>query len=152
MRFSKWSASLVPLGAIVVLGLAVGSGGCGPSTPQHDKSADYTPQALADELAFRLSGLSDGKPQGPEATKSDVSGIEDQARSSTVAEATKKAPEAQTVDDVVNDIAAKARTIQETPFGDVCRQVADLLRKNASVPEARKQAAITRLETLAAQP
>ncbi len=42
---------------VLALALPALATGCGPGTPEVDKSALYTPESLADELAFRYRAL-----------------------------------------------------------------------------------------------
>ncbi len=48
----------IPAVLVLAIALSVLGDGCSQGEPEVDKSAEYTPESLAQELAFRFSGLS----------------------------------------------------------------------------------------------
>jgi hypothetical protein len=127
------SALLVALAGLFVLGQ-----GCG-DRPHFNKEAEYTPESLAQELAFRFNALS---PSGKSSTRSrrpqkkavdskadELSTTKSQAKAATKKELPRN------VDDILDDIEAKTALIKGTSRSDVVAKMIDALSRDASVAE-----------------
>jgi hypothetical protein len=142
MTVVKAAGVLATLAAVMVLAVA----GCGGTT-QPDVRTKYTAQGLAEELAFRVKALpAEAARPAPAATKGALA-IEDVA-GKREAEVGKKDPGSLTVEDIVSDIAVKARQVEGTSFADTCKQVADAVNRDTTIPEASRKAITSRLEAL----
>jgi hypothetical protein len=161
MRLSPSRASAVAaVAAAVVLGLVLPAlaSGCGPGEPQVDKAALYTPESLAQELAFRYSAL---KPEAKKSTRKTSSGaksakrIADLERARTAekkrgnTEATKKRTGPPTIDDVLEDVDSKINMIKGTSRAETYRQMIATISKDSSLTESDKQLLTEKLRELA---
>jgi hypothetical protein len=128
--------------AAVVLALtfATTTPGCAPGTPEVDQAARYTPESLAQELAFRYRGL---RPEGKKPTRgagsrstktaADLARDEQAQKKARGADAAEKRAGPPTLDDVMDDIDAKLDKIPGTPRPEARRQMIDALAKDASL-------------------
>jgi len=139
--------------ALAVLAIA-SAGGCG-SSEQFDKSVDYSPESLAQELAFRYQELTPsarvakkrrdaprGKQGDPLKSHDEQSQVKAQAK-----EATKKAP-AENLDDVLDEIEAKAAKITDHPRAQVFQKMADAIDKEAALDPADRQTLADKLKEM----
>jgi hypothetical protein len=116
--------------------------GCGPAALDVDKSAQYTPESLAQELVFRYGAL---KPEARKSTRKigtrskspDRTAALDRARQAEKkggdAPATKKRSGPQTLDDVLEDIDSKIDKIRNTPRAETCQKMTEALSKETSL-------------------
>ena len=128
--------------------------GCG-SEPQYDRSTQYTPGALAQELVFQTRSLS------PEARKA----VKDR---STPANKTKAAPgyipepetkgeskaqtkqaQTETLDSVLDDVERKARAITTIPAPEVFKQIAEAVSKDTTLDAKDRDTLVERLNQMA---
>jgi hypothetical protein len=128
--------------------------GCGPGAPEVDKSALYTPESLADELAFRYRAL---KPDARKFSRAAGSASKSAKRAADLdrarqaekkgggAEEPKKRDGPPTLDDVMADVESKIDKVQGTPRPDVCRKMIEILSKDASLSEADRKLLTDRL-------
>ncbi len=103
--------------------------GCGPEAPKFDPATRYTPDSLAQELAFRLKALGPRRSAARPSTRKAVG-----REVGKSAEATKAAP-AETLDDLVAETARKANTIPGLPTAEALKQVADAIGRETSIAE-----------------
>jgi hypothetical protein len=161
MRLSPSRAgAAAAVAAAVVLGLTLSTlgPGCGPAEPQFDKTALYTPESLAQELAFRYSALN---PTAKKSTRKMSSGAKSAKRiadleGARTAEkkggntaATKKQTGPPTIDDVLEDVESKIDTIRGTSRAETCRQMIETISKDSSLTESDKQLLTEKLRELA---
>jgi hypothetical protein len=138
-----FSMLLMSAAAVVVaMLLSTTAPGCGPGTPDVDKSALYTPESLAEELAFRYRAL---KPEARKSTRGAESGSKAARRAAALdrarqaekktgdAEPVKKRSGPPTLDDVLADIDVKINKVPKTPRPEVCRKMIEALSKDASL-------------------
>jgi len=137
----------------LVLAMSWAATGCG-STVEHDEAVRYTPESLAQELAFRYRDLS---PAAKKATKnrsepkgkaSAAAEREAQTKAQTKSAVTKKA-EAETADDLLDEIAGKARMIRTTPPAEVFRKMSEAIARDQSLDENDRQALAGKLDEMA---
>jgi len=146
----RLAASLAIAAAIA----CAAAGGCG-SSAEFDKATQYSPETLAQELAFRYKALS---PSAKAATKrrdvpnkkrGDVMKVSDeqsQVKSQAKA-AAKKAPAAN-VDEVLDEIDAKASKITGQARAEVFNKIADAIDKDASMEAADRQTLADKLKEM----
>ena len=122
--------------------------GCGES-PRFNADTQYTPESLAQELAFRFNALS---PSGKKSTrtrrpqkKAVDSKADEQSPTKSQAKAATKKELPKTVDDVLDDIEAKAGLIKGVPRSDVVSKMIDLLSKDSSIRESDRQMLVGKL-------
>jgi hypothetical protein len=157
MRFSSTYANATTLA--LALALSTTAPGCGPGEPQVDRSALYTPESLAQELAFRYREL---KPDARKFTRSAGPRIkpEDRELARQIdekaekkkggAEVPKKRTGPPTLDDVMADIDSKIDKIPGTPRAETCRKMIETLSKDASLPAEDKTLLSDRLKEMGA--
>jgi hypothetical protein len=140
MRLSSTRARAAAVAlAIVLLPTVPGCGG----RPAVDRSALYSPESLAQELAFRYRGL---KPESRNLTRpiGRRAKPEDRDRARRIdekveqqkgggAEVPKKRAGPPTLDDVMTDIDAKLDKVPGEPRADSCRRMIEALEKDASL-------------------
>ena len=124
--------------------------GCGGGI-EHAKETGYTPEALAQELAFRVNGLksTSNSRAATAGAASKVAAPEDSARGG---EAGKTAPEEQTVEDVVRDILNKAAEVEGMTATEARGRIVELVKADGSLPADRKAAALGALEAAPVAP
>jgi hypothetical protein len=118
--------------------------GCGPAVLDVDKAAQYTPESLAQELAFRYGAL---KPEARKSTRKIVSRSKSPDRTAALerarqaekkggdAPATKKRAGPQTLDDVLEDVDSKIDIIRTTTRAETCQKMTEALSKERSLTD-----------------
>jgi len=136
----------------LVLAMACAAAGCG-STVEHDEAVQYTPESLAQELAFRYRSLS---PAAKKATKnrSEPKGkasaiAEREAQTKAQSKAVAKKAQAETADDVLDEIAGKARTIRGVSPAEVFQKMSEVIARDQSLDESDRQALAEKLDEMA---
>ncbi len=138
LSITRAGAAAVAL-AITLLPTVPGCGG----RPDVDRSALYSPESLAQELAFRYRGL---KPESRKLTRpvGRRARPEDRDRARRIdekveqqkgggAEVPKKRSGPPTLDDVMADIDAKVDKVPGAPRAETCRRMIEALEKEASL-------------------
>ncbi len=138
----------IPAALILAVLLPVLGPGCGPAAPEVDQSAEYTPESLAQELAFRFRSLN---PELKKSTrrpvrrsKSDKS-VADLERSEKTSKKSQGAPVAKqraglpTVDDLLDDVGFKLDKIKVTPRAESYQKLIEAISKDNSLNEADKK-------------
>ncbi len=144
-------ASLAAAFLVVTAGWLVP--GCG-SEPTFDKSTQYTPEALAQELVFQTRALS---PEARKAVKSRATPAKTKAAPGYVPEPeTKGESKAQTkqaqtedLDSVLDDIERKARAITKIPAPEVFKKIADAVSKDTTLDAKDRDTLVERLNQMA---
>jgi hypothetical protein len=148
-----------PRAVAIALGLLISSfsSGCGPAETAFDKSAQYTPDSLAEELAYRYRGL---KPEAKKSTRRAVSTAKSAKTSADLDRArlaekkggdfatTKKQTGPTTIDDVLDDISSKLDQISGATRAESCRRMAESLSKDNSLSDADKRLLSEKLKEL----
>ena len=122
--------------------------GCGPDAPEVDKSALYTPESLAEELAFRYrvaeargagssARAAASAPRPPGGPPTSIAPARPRRRGAAPSEP-KKRSGPPTLDDVMADIDSKIDKVQGTPRPEVCRKMIEALSKDASLSETTR--------------
>jgi hypothetical protein len=131
--------------------------GCGPAALDVDKTAQYTPESLAQELAFRYGVL---KPEARKSTRKigsrsklpDRTAALERARAAEKkggdAPATKKRSGPQTLDDVLEDVDSKIDMIRTTPRAETCQQMIEALSKESSLTDDDKKVLAAKLKEI----
>ena len=161
MRLSPSRAgAAATVGAAVVLGLVLPAlaPGCGSGELQVDKAALYTPESLAQELAFRFSAL---KPESKKSTRKAISTAKSAKRIADVeraaaaekkggnTEVPKKRTEPPTIDKVLDDIGSKLDLIKGMSRSEACQKAIATISKDSSLTESDKQLLTEKLRELA---
>jgi hypothetical protein len=137
--------------SVVSLAAALILSGC-VAEPEFSKQADYTPETLAQELAFRFRALSPSSRNAVKnrtaARKPTMESIDEKSQAKAQSkEATKKAP-ASNVDGVLDDIGSKAATIRGIPRGEVFQRAADAISKDTSLEEPDRRMLAEKLKEM----
>jgi hypothetical protein len=162
MRFSSTCANATTLA--LALALSTMAPGCATDAPEVDKSALYTPESLAQELAFRYRELKPedrkfargavpragaaGKPADLERARQ----IDEKAeqKKGRGGEVPKKRSGPPTLDEMMGDIDSKIARILGTPRPDACRKMIEALSKDASLSAEDKALLSDRLKEMGA--
>ncbi len=143
--------------AVLALALCTTMPGCGPGTPQVDKAALYTPESLAQELAFRYRGLRPeekkltrgaGRRARSAKTAAELARDEQAQKKARGADAAAKRDGPPTLDDVMADIDAKLDKIPGMPRPEARRKMIDALANDASLSAEDKTLLSQRLEQM----
>jgi hypothetical protein len=133
---------------VLALGLTVLGPGCGAGTPDVDKAAQYTPESLAQELAFRYRALRPETKKAstrsrsrsrPTRTIADMEKAEKLQKKAAGIATTKKRSGPATLDELLDDIEDKLDLIKGTSRSDACRQMVETLSKDRSLAESDKK-------------
>jgi hypothetical protein len=162
MQFSSTCANATALA--LALALSAMTPGCATDAPEVDKSALYTPESLAEELAFRYRELkpedrmfargavpragSAGKPADLErARQIDEKAEQKKGGGGAVS---KKRSGSPTLDEVMADIDSKIGRIPATPRPDARRKMIEALSKDAALSAEDKALLSDRLKEMGA--
>jgi hypothetical protein len=142
-----------PLSIALVIALALPGPGCGGS-PEFDKTAQYTPESLAQDLAFRFRALSPAakittktRRRTPKKTATFVSDDEKSQTKTKSKESTKKAL-AKTADDLLDEIDAKASLIKGVSRAEVFTKMSEAISRDNSLKESERQPLAERLKEM----
>ena len=155
MSFSR----TCPGAAAAVMGvvLTAFAPGCGRGGPEFDKAALYTPESLAQELAFRYRGL---KPEARKSTRRAGGGSRSEKRLAALERArqaekkggdtvaTKKRTGPPTLDDLLDDVDRKVDLLKGISRKDACRQMGETITKDTSLDENDKKLLAEKLKEL----
>jgi len=156
--FRSRACVLAVIATLVAFVLPVLGLGCGPGPIEVDKAAEYTPESIAQELAFRYRALN------PEAKKStrkirpksksdksvaDLERDERAEKKNKNTEATKKRTGPPTIDDVMEDLDTKLNKIKGTSRSESCQKVIETISKDSSLTESDRQNLTEKLRELA---
>jgi hypothetical protein len=140
--FSRRGAIMLTVAAAVVGTLSLIGAGCGSGTSEYDKAANYTPEAVAQELILRYRTLSpDGKTptRGPRKKLSAaVIAARDKADHKAITRTTKKRGP-NTIDDVLDDLECKITLIKETSPAETTKKVIEVISGDRSLNEGEKK-------------
>ncbi len=147
-RKSSWTWT-----ALVTLAVAVASPwvGCAPKA-EFAAEAKYTPESLADELAFRLKEAgADAKALKKRGVlKADKSPAKETVEEQKKGEANKKqAAPASTADQILDETAEKIKELPGIAPAEACTRMAAALRKSTLLPDADREAVAKKLEQMA---
>ena len=140
-RMSRRPEAAARLAVTFALALAMAPAGCGPEKPKFDAAAAYTPESLAQELAFRVRSM---KPSAKAAPARKKAPGKEQGKS---AEAAKEAPDS-TLDDVVEDAGRKLGLIEGISRDDALKATTAAVEADASLVPDDKRRLVERLGTL----
>jgi hypothetical protein len=156
MRFATTLAGAVAT-LPLALGLSIAAPGCGSGEPQVDRSAFYTPESLAEELALRYRTL---KPEARKFTRAAASSSKSARRAAALDRARqaekkggggdepKKRTGPETLDDIMADIEAKIDKIPGTARPEACKKMSDALPTDATLSADEKKLLSGRLEEM----
>ena len=143
--------------AVVGVVLTALAPGCGRGEPEFDKAALYTPESLAQELAFRYRGL---KPEARKSTRRAGAGTKSEKRLAALERArqaekkggdtaaTKKRTGPPSLDDLLDDIDRKVDLLKGVSRPEACRQMGESLAKDSSLDENDKKLLAEKLKEL----
>jgi hypothetical protein len=135
----------------LVFGAAVSPSGCGRST-SFDKSTQYTPETLAQELAFRYNALSPVgktpmKTRRPQKSQKAVdSKADEQSTTKAQSKAATKKERPKSVDDVLDDIEAKAGLVPGMSRAEVLAKMAEAIGKDGTLDDGARRALVEKLK------
>jgi hypothetical protein len=143
-------------GLMVVSALLVTGPGCGSTAPEVDKRAVYTPESIAQELAFRYRALNPDARKSSRSFKSkatkSIAQLESaeklQTKGKDVA-TTKKRSGAATLDTVLEDVNAKLDLLHGIARGEACQKMIETLSQDKSLSESDKALLTEKLKELA---
>ena len=132
---------------VLALGLLVLGAGCSAGIPDVDKAAQYTPESLAQEVAFRYRALTPETKKAPTRSRSrsrpsktvaDMEKAEKLQKKGATTATTKKRSGPPTLDDLLDDIEDKLDLIKGTSRSDTCRQMVETISKDNSLSQSDK--------------
>jgi hypothetical protein len=135
-----------------VLGLS-----CGPGAHDVDQAAQYTPESLAQELAFSYRSL---QPEAKKSTRqlrrkskadktiADLERDERAEKKGGGTEVTKKRTGPPTVDDVLEDVDRKLDLIRGVARSDACRKMSETISNDPSLTDSDKKLLSEKLKEL----
>ncbi len=144
---------------LLAMALAAAAPGCGPGDDQVDRSAFYTPESLAQELALRYGKL---KPEARKFSRPAASSAKAAKRAAGLERARqaekkggggdepKKRTGSETLDEIMADIDAKIDKIPGTPRAEACKKMSDALSQDATLSADDRKLLSGRLEELGA--
>ena len=140
----------IPPAVIMLLAVLFCSApGCGED-PSFNTETQYTPESLAQELAFRYHALS---PSGKTSTrarrpakKAVDSKADEQSPTKSQAKAATKKELPRTVDDVLDDIEAKAGLIKGMSRSDIVSKMIDAISRESTLRENDRQMLVGKLK------
>ncbi|MGC8641091.1 MAG: hypothetical protein ACP5XB_14595 [Isosphaeraceae bacterium] len=136
-------AVIVPLAALLFFAQGCGQG------PEFTPETQYTPESLAQELAFRFNALSPSGKSSTRARRPGKKAVDSKADEKSLTKSAAKAATKQelpkTVDDVLDDIEAKAGLIKGIARSDVISKMIDALSGDSSLPERDRQMLVGKL-------
>ena len=147
----------VALALVLGLSMPVLGPGCGPAAPELDTSTDYTPESLAQELAFRFRALS---PESKKSTRkpvrrsksdksvADLEQSEITSKKGQGAPVTKKRSGPPTLDDLLDDVALKLEKIKGTPRAESYQKLIDAISKDSSLNQADRKVLSEKIQQL----
>jgi hypothetical protein len=136
------SAITLTMAAAVVVTLPVLGAGCGRGPDEYDPAANYTPEAVAQELILRYRALSsDAKTssRGPGRRMSAAAiAARDQADHKAKTRTTKKRGPT-TIDDVLEDIDSKIALVKGTSRAETTKKVIETIASDSSLSDGEKK-------------
>jgi hypothetical protein len=124
--------------------------GCGSDSPAFDPSAQYTPESLAQELAFRFRALpGEAKKVSSRRGRRQAAPLKERDLAKS-GEAQKKALP-QTADALLDDIARKIRAVPGVSPSDACKKVAEAVRQDGSLSSKDRDDLARQLDEMAAE-
>jgi hypothetical protein len=121
--------------------------GCGPATPDVEPAARYSPESLAQELAFRYRALTpDAKTaksrnRGRSNIAKSIAALESAEKLQTKSKGapTAKKARVETLDDLLDDLEGKLSQIKDISRLDACRRASEAISKDASLSDTEKR-------------
>jgi hypothetical protein len=140
--FPGRSAIMLTMAAAVLVTLPVLGAGCGSGPDEFDKAANYTPEAVAQELMIRYRALRpDAKTssRGPGRRMSAAAiAARDKADHKSKTRTTKKRGPT-TIDDVLEDIDDKIALVKGTSRAETTKKVIETISSDSSLPDGEKK-------------
>jgi hypothetical protein len=132
------------------------SGGCGRSAPEVDSAARYTPESLAQELAFRYRALTpeaknaQSRNRGSSKNTKSIAELESKEKLQTRGKdaATRKKARVLTLDDLLDELEGKLVLIKGISRLDACRQASEAILRDPSLSESEKNVLSAKLKEL----
>jgi hypothetical protein len=139
--FRSRSTMIIAVAAAVVFTLPVLGAGCGSGPTDFDKAANYTPEALAQELILRYRALNPTQQTSaarPRKKKAGAGAPRAPISKKSTTRATKKSGPA-TIDDVLDDIEYKITLVKETSHDETTKKMIETILGDNSLPAADKK-------------
>ena len=122
--------------------------GCGES-PKFNKATEYTPESLAQELAFRYNALSPSGKTSKRARRPEKKAVEskadEQSATKSQAKAATKKELPKTIDEILDEIEAKIGLIKGMSRSDIVAKMIDAISKENSLSESDRQMLVGKL-------
>jgi hypothetical protein len=138
------SRTAIPLAvaAAVVVSLPLLTAGCASEEAEFDKSANYTPESLGQELIFRYRGLNPNTKTSKRAAgnKSSDAAIASRNKEGKKAATKKTKPSGPTtIDDVMDDIEHKITLVPKTTRAETTQKMVATISSDSSLTDAEKK-------------
>ena len=159
MVFFRSRIRMTTAAVVLALGLLVLGAGCGARIPDVDKAAQYTPESLAQEVAFRYRALTPETKKAPTRSRSrsrpsktvaDMEKAEKLQKKGATTATTKKRSGPPTLDELLDDIDDKLDLIKGTSRSDTCRQMVETISKDNSLSQSDKALLSEKLKEMGA--
>jgi hypothetical protein len=143
---------------MLVVSLPVLGLGCGSAAPDVDKAVAYTPESIAQELAFRYRALGpDAKTAAQQArpikSRKSTAQLESDEKLQTKGKdlaTPKKRSGPSTLDDVIQDVDAKLHLLQGVSRTDACQKIIEVISQDKTLTGSDKKLLTEKLKELAA--
>ena len=120
---------------------------CGQGRDQHDPTARYTTEGLAQELAFRYKALPQNARKVSSGPSKKAAPLKEQDLKKS-GEAT-KAEQVDNADALFNELATKVRSLEGMTPADAFKKVSDAIQRDSSLEPSEKEILTKRLGELA---
>ncbi len=133
--------------AVFTVSLAALVAGCGPAAIDADQAAAYTPESIAQELAFRYRTLlpaakkskQPARPRSKLAKSAGDLAVDEKALTKAGGgPVAKKRTGPPTIDDILEDISVKVSRITGTSRAEACKKVIEAISRDSSLAESDK--------------
>jgi hypothetical protein len=148
MRYRQRPGRAIAAAAFAAVVTLLGPvGGCGPATPDAEPAARYSPESLAQELAFRFRALTPeakkakSRNRSRSSTAKSIAALESAEKAQTKSKGapTEKKARVDTLDDLLDDLEGKLSTIKDISRLDACRRASEAISKDASLSDTDKK-------------
>lgn len=133
-----WTIAIVTGATLVVVG-------CGQPV-EFDPATEYTPEALAQELIFRVKTLKRSSKSSPKNAQAKIASRLPEKKGKAAGSETTKREIAGTIGDVVEETVEKFSLIKKTSSSEIRKIVADVVSKDKTLGEEDRRAILGELE------
>lgn len=134
--------------ATAALPLLVPGWGCG-GKEEHDSATKYSPESLAQELAFRYKGLAPNAKKVSKTTRPRTkpdSRVDDQYETKSATKDQSKTAKTANVDELITEIAEKVKLIPGMSEAEATKKLIEAINNESSIPAEARKAITERLQ------